>query len=83
MDKERFEKAVEIQREIDWLEHNVDGLGTLPEKVVCQMAAVAVINNLWQFYGDEISEFCGNLVKKYRKERIERIERLKTEFEAL
>ena len=83
MDKEKFDKAVEIQREIDWLERNVDGLMTLPEKIDSSIAASAVITNLWKVYHNEISEFCETLVMRYKKERIERIAQLKVEFEAL
>lgn len=83
MDKERFDKAVEIQREIDWLEHNADGLMSLPEKIDCLKAAEAVMTSLWRVYEREISEFCETLVKRYKKERKEKITRLKMEFEAL
>lgn len=83
MDKEKFDKAVKIQREIDWLEHNADGRLTLPEKIDCTMAAEAVITSLWMVYESEISEFCETIVKKYKKEREERIEQLRMEFEAL
>ena len=83
MDKERFDKAVKIQQEIDWLEHNVDGRMTLPEEIDNSIAASAVITSLWRVYEGEISEFCENLVKKYKNERKERIAQLKVEFEEL
>ena len=83
MDKEKFDKAVEIQRKIDWLERDVEGCMTLPEKVDSSIAASAVITSLWRVYEGEISEFCENLVNRYRKERAERVAQLKVEFEAL
>lgn len=83
MDKEKFDKAIEIQRKIDWLEHNVDGRMTLPEKVDSSIAAGAIVTNLWNVYEKEISEFCEIIVKRYKKERTERIAQLKFEFEAL
>lgn len=83
MDKEKFDKAVSIQKEIDWLERDVDGRMTLPEQINCQNAAETIISYLWTAYATEISRFCENLVKKYKKERVERIEQLKAEFDAL
>ncbi len=83
MDKERFDKAVKIQQEIDWLEHNVDGRMTLPEKIDCIIAAETIITSLWRVYESEISEFCETLVKRYKKERAKRLARLLVEFEAL
>lgn len=83
MDKEKIDKAVSILNEIDWLERNVDGRMTLPEKIDNYRAAEAVIVNLWSLYENEISDFCQNLVKRYRHERVERIAQLKAEFDAL
>lgn len=83
MDKERFDEAVIIQREINRLEYNADGLMSLPEKIESLMAAKAVITSLWRVYESEISEFCETLAKRYKKERKEKITRLKMEFEAL
>lgn len=83
MDKETFDKATKIQKEIHWLEYDIDGRMTLPEKIDNHCAAEAVIGNLWSLYENEISDFCQNLVKRYRHERVERIAQLKAEFDAL
>lgn len=83
MDRETFDKATKIQNEIHWLEYDIDGRMTLPEKIDNHYAAEAVIGNLWSLYENEISQFCENLVKKYKNDRAERIAQLRVEFEAL
>ena len=83
MDEATFEKAIEVKRELDWLECDCDGILGLPETIEGLMIAKTLMGKLWKVYGEEISEFLCNLSKKFKNEREERIEQLRKEFDAL
>lgn len=83
MDEAKFEKALEVKRELNWLVCDADGILEMPVTIDGLMTAQTVMGKLWKVYGDEISEFLCELSERFKNEREERIEQLRKEFDAL
>ena len=81
MTEQTLERASQIKREINWIEHGE--YKDYPENVDCDKAARLVIEGLYTFYKKEIDEFCTSLVSRYFKDRDKRLRELREEFEAL
>ena len=82
MDKELYDKAEKIQKEIANIRYRQE-LYPLPKDITCLGAVKEAIDILYYYREGEILDFVRILVETFESDREERIKQLEEEFEKL
>lgn len=79
MDKELYDKAEKIRKEIEYIRYRQE-LYPLPTEIDCLGAVKETLDILFDYRKEEILEFTRNLVETFESDREERIKQLEEEF---